>query len=232
MMILEPGQHIAVKDAIGDTIAIRTDGESVVVDEGSTAYLICFACTGNEAAEVQSMDRLPWIRRIDSSHVAAIPGPVAIHGMVGVVIIRVGYVAIPTTVGPVERTGRLKYIDGCTDSLLIGPPRKGDPCLNHLHFPFQIEQTMHTHPSVRAGMILRGRGRCVMPDGVIPLEPGMSWVLPAGRPHCFYTGGETMDVVAYHPDSDFGPIDNHHPMINRTMVDGVSASRLDHIRTK
>jgi hypothetical protein len=41
-----------------------------------------------------------------------------------------------------------------------------------------------------------------------------------------------MRVVAYHPDSDFGPQDEDHPMINRTIVDGVSASKIDAIRTK
>ena len=38
-------------------------------------------------------------------------------------------------------------------------------------------------------------------------------------------------MIAFHPDSDFGPAPEDHPMINRTMVDGVSASRLDDIRT-
>lgn len=41
-----------------------------------------------------------------------------------------------------------------------------------------------------------------------------------------------MDVIAYHPDSDFGPQDEDHPMVNRTIVDGVSASKLEAIRTK
>jgi hypothetical protein len=38
-------------------------------------------------------------------------------------------------------------------------------------------------------------------------------------------------VIAYHPDSDFGPTHEDHPMINRTMVGGVSASELPHLRT-
>ena len=29
-----------------------------------------------------------------------------------------------------------------------------------------------------------------------------------------------MDVVAYHPDSDFGPTHEEHPMVNRTRIDG------------
>ena len=52
-------------------------------------------------------------------------------------IIRYGYQGLDL-VGKVEPTGRLAYIDGCTDTLLISPPRKGDACLNHLHFPKNI----------------------------------------------------------------------------------------------
>ena len=29
-----------------------------------------------------------------------------------------------------------------------------------------------------------------------------------------------MDVIAYHPDSDWGPTDETHPMVNRTFVEG------------
>lgn len=75
--------------------------------------------------------------------------------------------------GPIEQTGRLKYIDGCTDSVLISPVRKGDPCLNHLHFPTGINQTMHTHPSLRIGLVIRGAGECVTPFGNVPLTEGM-----------------------------------------------------------
>jgi hypothetical protein len=29
-----------------------------------------------------------------------------------------------------------------------------------------------------------------------------------------------MDVVPYHPDSDWGPTHEEHPMVNRTLVGG------------
>ena len=41
-----------------------------------------------------------------------------------------------------------------------------------------------------------------------------------------------MDVIAFHPDSDFGAEDEFHPMINRTIVKGVAANKIDEIRTK
>ena len=54
---------------------------------------------------------------------------------------------------------------------------------------------------------------------------------PQGQ-HSFDTKDKSMDVIAFHPDSDFGATDVVHPMINRTIVDGVSASAIDKIRTK
>lgn len=162
----------------------------------------------------------------------ALPGPVALSGRHAVVINRRGYVGLPAFGGPIEERGRLLYIDGCSDSLLIGPPKKGDPCLNHLHFPPGISQTMHTHPTARVGMVARGSGKCVTPTGELALEAGMCWYLEAGDPHCFHTApGETMDVIAWHPDTDVGPTDESHPMVNRTYVDGVSAAGIAAIRS-
>ena len=116
--------------------------------------------------------------------------------------------------------GRLRYIDGCSDTLLACPPLLGDPCLNHLHFPKGTLQTQHTHPSVRLGVVARGEGACETPDGTTPLVSGLIFAIPAGGEHGFLTADSSMDVVAYHPDSDWGPTDEDHPMLNRTWVDG------------
>lgn len=134
--------------------------------------------------------------------------------------------------GPIEPRGRLKYIDGCTDSLVIPPWRMGEPCLNHLHIPAWTEQTMHTHPSDRIGTIVRGFGHCVTPEGITELLPGMVWRIPANGLHRFRTEDMSLDIIAWHPDSDFGPTDDDHPMLNRSMVNGVSAAELDAIRTR
>jgi hypothetical protein len=165
-----------------------------------------------------------------------------------IIVERLNFAGMFVLGGPVEHTGRLKYIDGCTDSLLIPPVKFGDACLNHLHFPRGIDQTMHTHPSMRIGLVTKGHGECVTPFGNIPLFPGQIFIIhqedgsrstgidgkdyPVGS-HSFKTfGGEGMDVIAYHPDSDFGPKDEEHPMINRTIVNGISAKHIDEIRTK
>lgn len=154
-----------------------------------------------------------------------------------------------TTIGGVvEEKGRLKYIDGCTDSILIHPVKKGLPCLNHLHFPNGIIQTPHTHPSHRIGLVIRGEGECATPFGDLPLTTGCIFIIKeyngtdkalgldglmhdAGT-HKFNTDKSSMDVIAFHPDSDFGAEDEFHPMINRTIVNGVSANSIDAIKTK
>lgn len=142
-----------------------------------------------------------------------------------------GFAGVFSIGGPLEPVGRLKYIDGCTDSILIPPVRKGDPCLNHLHFPVGISQTMHTHPEIRYGVVAKGYGKCITDEREYDLVPGLVFaILPNGR-HCFKTIKHTMDVVAFHPTSDVGPTDEAHPMITRTIVDGVPASELREIQT-
>jgi quercetin dioxygenase-like cupin family protein len=120
--------------------------------------------------------------------------------------------------GPIEPQGRLRYIDGCTDSLLLPPSLRGEACLNHLHIPAGTAQTAHTHPSVRVGVIARGRGECVTEERRHELFPGLCFVIDPDERHSFHTAAESLDVVVYHPDSDTGPTHHDHPMINRTIV--------------
>ena len=63
--------------------------------------------------------------------------------------------------GPVADVGRLAYIDGGTTSLLVAPLEAGDPCLHALYMPAQVVQTVHSHPSDRVGIVIRGTGDCV-----------------------------------------------------------------------
>ncbi|MBK1835371.1 cupin domain-containing protein [Roseibacillus ishigakijimensis] len=148
------------------------------------------------------------------------PGPVRLSGPGhGLVITSHHHRGLFSLHGPVEETGRLRYIDGCTDTLLIAPPRLGDPCLNLLHIPPATAQTSHTHPSLRAGLVISGQGECRTPQGVHPLTPGQIFAIPAQAEHSFHTGPHSsLRVLAYHPDSDFGPTDEDHPMVNRTII--------------
>jgi hypothetical protein len=160
-----------------------------------------------------------------------VPGEFQLSGGAGVIMTRHGFQGIFSLGGPIEENGRLRYIDGCRDSLLIPPLIKGDPCLNALYFPENIVQTQHTHPSVRAGVVACGRGECLTPDGVFPLSAGTAFVISPEALHSFNTCTDPMVVIAYHPDSDFGATHDDHPMVNLTMVNGVSAAKIDEIRT-
>lgn len=140
-------------------------------------------------------------------------------------ITRIGFKGM-SHFGMIEEVGRLSYIDGCSDTLLVPPPRLGDPCFNFLHFPRGILQTQHTHPTIRAGIVARGRGHAFrLPAAgssgwAKELAPGCVFVLEPQEIHSFRTdeSDETMDVIAYHPDTDWGPTDAVHPMRNRTYI--------------
>ena len=43
---------------------------------------------------------------------------------------------------------------------------------------------------------------------------------------------EALRVIAYHPDTDTGPTHTDHPMINRTYIEGRSASHLPTLQTQ
>ncbi len=156
----------------------------------------------------------------------SVAGPFSIRGGSGL------FIMTPPTFrgffmlgGPVEDRGRLRYIDGCTDSLLISPIRLGDPCLNLLHLPPGADQSAHTHPSHRLGVVFRGRGECVTTDSVREITAGEVFCIPAECIHRFRTSSEAMLVLAYHPDSDTGPTDEDHPMVNRTILGPTAESR-------
>lgn len=129
----------------------------------------------------------------------------------------------PVNVAYIESQGRLSYIDGCSDSLLIYPPRKGDPSLNSLYFPPQVEQTFHTHPSTRLGLVVEGSGLACFIDknGTLQertLSSGDMFMLSAHERHRFLTKAKPMKIVAFHPDGDWGPEDHNHTMLNRTYL--------------
>lgn len=144
----------------------------------------------------------------------------------GLVITQFGYRGLFQLGGPVERVGRLQYIDGCSDTLLVSPVVRGQACLNLLVIPPGTAQTAHTHPSFRAGLICRGSGHCQLQGERVPLEAGDVFVIEPEGLHSFDTTEQSLSVIAFHPDSDFGPHRDDHPMVNRTIVDGVSAAKL------
>jgi|694.fasta_scaffold38157_8 hypothetical protein len=136
---------------------------------------------------------------------------------------RIGFRGQDTVGGPLEKSGRLCYIDGCSDTLIIYPPRLGDPSLNALFFPANINQSYHIHPSIRLGVVASGSGfACIKTENgkekKIPLKKGMTWCIEEKESHRFTTEKESMVVIAFHPDGDWGPTDHNHIMLNRTYL--------------
>jgi|APSaa5957512535_1039671.scaffolds.fasta_scaffold99240_2 hypothetical protein len=133
---------------------------------------------------------------------------------------RYGYLG-QFTIGRLETTGRYSYINGCSDSLLVYPPRVGNPSLNHLHIPKNVDQTAHTHPSQRMGVVTGGKGLLEYPGQKrFRLIPGSVFSIDPFEEHKFRTGATHLDVVAFHPDSMIGWTDDHHPMLDGTNIDG------------
>jgi hypothetical protein len=126
--------------------------------------------------------RAPGIEAtLEAGSYFALPGPCHVAGDGRAVTIeRFGYRA-PPSLGRIEERGRLVYIDGCSDTILCSPARAGDPVLNHLHFPAGTRQSVHLHPSIRLGVVVRGRGVAFGPGrGEGPWEEP----LEAGTPSC------------------------------------------------
>lgn len=232
MRILEKNESVVVEgerliEGRPECGSARVTSVSGMIDFGSpesTTYGITTSC-GHLETEFGSF-------RLKPGMYFSVTGQGSFLSSGGIAIERIGFRGFNLVGGPIEKKGRLAYIDGCTDSLLIGPPVIGDPCFNLLHFPRNINQTMHTHPSLRCGITVSGRGVARFPDGEVPLHPGSCWFLETGGRHAFYTTDSELLVTAWHPDTDTGPSHHNHPMLNKTIVDGVSAKDIPSIQTK
>lgn len=132
------------------------------------------------------------------------------------IFVRHGFKGQNTVGGPVEESGRLCYIDNCSDTLLIYPPRSGDSSMSLLSFPPNIVQRFHTHPSIRLGVIIRGKGFAETTDGKFTLEPGVAFCVKEREIHRFVTEDSNLDAISFHPDGDWGPTDDNHTLLNRT----------------
>ncbi|QLE59025.1 cupin domain-containing protein [Nostoc sp. TCL26-01] len=164
---------------------------------------------------------------------AAVPGNFSLDGIGKVLVAtRLNYTGLFTIGGPIEPLGRLNYIDGCSSTVLINPLRRGEPCLNFLYVPPGVSQTPHTHPSLRIGLVAEGSGTCQVEEGTFKMEQGTVFCLPENKLHSFSAIDNSLRIIIYHPDSDVGPTDDSHTMLNNTFVGEQSAKVLDAIRTR
>lgn len=220
----EPGDTIDARETMYPTL-LTCVGEEGYADADKLGTTYGYVLRGQALLQTEGFDA-----RLHKGGFFAVPanyrlvGEPASDTMV-VLIKRFGYRGM-LVAGTIEKRGRLSYIDGCSDSLLVYPPRMGDPCLNHLHFPPGINQTQHIHPSVRMGVVASGKGKAFRVPAAgntgweVDLVEGCVFLLPEQEQHSFRTTetDSIMNVIAYHPDSDWGPTDAAHPMRNRTYI--------------
>jgi len=116
--------------------------------------------------------------------------------------------------------GNLSYMDGGTNTTAVNPGRLGDPVVNYVHFPNKMYQTLHTHPSHRVGLILRGRGHIELDDEeIFDIETGDVFWMPRNTLHNFCCQkGEHVEAFVFAPDSGTGPTDEVNPLKIRTYV--------------
>lgn len=116
--------------------------------------------------------------------------------------------------------GNLSYMDGGTNTTAVNPGRLGLPVINYVHFPAGMEQTLHTHPSQRIGLILSGKGLIELDKGVMfPIKEGDCFVMERNVLHNFMCNqGEDVTLFVFSPDSGTGPTDEINPLKVRTYV--------------
>lgn len=115
--------------------------------------------------------------------------------------------------------GNLSYMDGGTNTTAINPGRLGDPVINYVHFPAHMEQTLHTHPSHRIGLVLKGSGVVELDrEESFKLNPGDVFFMERNELHNFTCQDEDVVLFVWAPDSGTGPTDEVNPLKVRTYV--------------
>lgn len=115
--------------------------------------------------------------------------------------------------------GNLSYIDGGTNTTAVNPGRLGDPVINYVHFPAGMRQTLHTHPSHRVGVVLKGSGLVELDNSEFSLKQGDAFFLQRNVLHNFMCPyNEDVVLFVFAPDSGTGPTDEVNPLKIRTYV--------------
>lgn len=115
--------------------------------------------------------------------------------------------------------GNLSYMDGGSNTTAVNPGRLGDPVVNYVHFPPNMHQTLHTHPSHRIGLILKGNGKIELDnDEFFDVNEGEVFYMRRYTLHNFITLDEPVIMFVFAPDSGTGPTDEVNPLKIRTYV--------------
>lgn len=115
--------------------------------------------------------------------------------------------------------GNLSYLDGGTNTTATNPGRLGDPVINYVYFPLGMYQTLHTHPSHRVGLILKGNGKIELDNNeFFSVNEGEVFFMRRNCLHNFITDKEPVILFVFAPDSGTGPTDEVNPLKVRTYV--------------
>lgn len=115
--------------------------------------------------------------------------------------------------------GNLSYMDGGSNTTAVNPGRLGDPVVNYVHFPPNMQQTLHTHPSHRIGLILKGNGKIELDNNeFFEVKEGELFYMRRYTLHNFLTYNEPVIMFVFAPDSGTGPTDEINPLKIRTYV--------------
>lgn len=115
--------------------------------------------------------------------------------------------------------GNLSYMDGGTNTTAVNPGRLGDPVVNYVYFPAGMYQTLHTHPSHRVGMVLKGNGQIELDnEEMFDINEGDCFFMQRNVLHNFITDKEPVVLFVFAPDSGTGPTDEVNPLKIRTYV--------------
>lgn len=115
--------------------------------------------------------------------------------------------------------GNLSYMDGGTNTTAVNPGRLGDPVINYVHFPNGMYQTLHTHPSHRVGLVLKGNGEIELDnEEFFAINEGDVFFMQRNVLHNFICRHEDVVLFVFAPDSGTGPTDDVNPLKIRTYV--------------
>ena len=97
-------------------------------------------------------------------------------------------------------------MDGGTNSTAIEPARKGLPVVNYVHFPEGMNQTLHTHPSQRIGLVLTGTGSIELNGhNYFSYTKKSAFWMDRNELHNFMcNSGDDVTLFVFAPDSGMG----------------------------
>ena len=120
--------EIDFSDSIA-SLKIASCSGGMKLADGASHFIIAFGA----ALEVNTGEEREHLR---PECFGVFSGPAVLEGDGRALVVSMDNYACPRLKGgPVEQEGRLRYVDGCSATILLSPPVKGEPCFNFMHLP-------------------------------------------------------------------------------------------------